>query len=378
MYSIRVISSFEEFQKLKDQWFDLWSNALFRTPYQQWEWVYNSIAHDNDVVSPYIILVEDHCSLIGIAPFVKKSYFFAEIISFAGQDVTSYPDFIIHKSADLCIIKQIFEFIQSSLRCDALELRITEPSPFLAQWRSAIVQDDCWAVVKEEAYTKRLRINIGEDFDAYFATLSKEMRYDIRAANRKLESKYDVSFSVSDLSTDFDEVMDDLLRLYSLKWGAGDFSLYKDYYRALHDDGRMKFFILKCDNKVVGIVAGSLVDDTVYIELTGFDYSILKIDIGKAFYSKLMPWCVENRYMYMDFMTGDQTYKFRYKPHVFMKWKINLYKSRYWYLYILLIRTFMFQCREIRRKIVKSAYSQRTVLNDLFIYLRSKITRYEQ
>jgi len=378
MYSMRVISSFEELYKLKDQWFDLWNKALFRTPYQQWEWIYNSIIHDNNVASPYIIIVEDHHNLIGIAPFVKKSYFFAKIICFAGQDVTSYPDFIIHKDADFCIITQIFVFIQSSLRCDALELRITEPSPHLTQWRSAIVHDDYWSVAKEQAYTKRLRVNIGRDFDAYFATLSKEMRYDIRTANRKLESKYEVLFSVSDSSTDFDTTMNELLRLYSLKWGAGDFSLYKDYYRALHDDGRMKFFILKCDNKVTGIVAGSLVDNTIYIELTGFDYSILKIDIGKAFYGKLMSWCVENGYPYMDFMTGDQAYKFRYKPQVFMKWKINLYKSRFWYLYISLIRIVMFHCRGIRRKVVKCSYSQRTVLNSLFISLRSKITRYEQ
>jgi CelD/BcsL family acetyltransferase involved in cellulose biosynthesis len=358
MYSVRVITALDEFVALKDEWNTLWLESAYGTPYQRWEWNHIWILSAGQERTLYVVVIEDdNGKLCGIAPLrISFSLGAIKVLSFISQEATAYPDFIIHRDANADIIYNIVLFLEKSRHCSALDLKIAEPSPYLNQLRDALRQTS-WHHFSEEGYTKRLKISIGDNYDAYIASLSKDMRQDVRGANRKLGEKFAVQFTATDQDSDFETNVEDLFRLHAMKWGGDSYSslsAYRTYYCSVQAGGGVKMFVLTCDGAPVGAVAASLLNDTIYLELAGFDFSILKVDLGKVFYSNLIRWAIAQGFSYIDFMTGEQEYKYRYNPEQTVKWKLSAYKSEPTYFIVDTIHNIKKIMLKIKNKIGRS------------------------
>jgi hypothetical protein len=376
MYSVRVITSLDEFVALKDKWNALWLEAAFRTPYQRWEWNYSWIVNTGQDKTLYVVVVVDsNAKLCGIAPLrVSFSFGLLKVLSCISHEATAYPDFILHKGSPREVLFEIITHLKNSNYCSSLDLKITEPSSTLELLRDAFKQAG-WRRMNEDGYTKRLRVYVGYDYEIYLSTLSRAMRTDIRYADRKLRKNFKVDFNVKDGGIDFEESMAEVLRLYALRWGGDprtNFPTFRAYYRATCASGGSKFFVLTCDGNPVGAVAASLLDDTIYVELTGFDFSIFKVDLGKIFYSNLFQWAIENGYSYIDFMTGEHEYKYRYNPEEMVKWKISAYKSDVIYLFIANYNMINENLQILKKNIARIVYPRDGILRKIIERLKHK------
>lgn len=371
MHNIKIIRTMDEVNALKSEWHALWINSAAKTPYQRWEWNYSWIKGTGQEKSLYIFTIRNKKSeLIGIAPFKKTTFLgLFKVLSFIGQETSSYPDFIVRGGQSSIVIRAFFQYIKERHDIMGLDLKICEPSPSIGILRE-ILQNVKWRKTVAEPYTTRLLVNFGDDYEKYLAVLSHDMRYAIRASVRKLNQQFEVKFCTTDDSArDFDRRMKTLFNLNALRWGGDPLIShpgYKNYYRASRDPGCSKIFTLSCNDVIVGAVGTSLMDNTIFAEVTGFDFSISKVDLGKVFYEYLFRWAVENKFTKLDFITGMEPYKLRYKPQELCKWRITTFKktsahnivASYWWL--------SSQKDVMKQRLVKSWLFQSTGLYRLY------------
>lgn len=329
MYTISVVRTIDAMVAMRDQWNELWSNAAHRTPYQSWEWNYSWIENSGHDDSLHVLVVTDGSArVVAIAPmYASFDLFSVRILSFIGDQATAYPDFLLHRDAPEELLLQMIGHLEGAADCSGVELKLTEPSPALGATRNAL-RASGWRRTSEERYTTRLRTYLGDDYDAYFATLSPKMRASIKVDNRKLEKRFQVEFRVC-AEDELEQGLSEVLRLNCLKWGGDPsaFSRYRQYYLRTHESGRCMVFLLLCDGKAVGGGTASLLDGTVYQEIAGYDYSICNVGLGKVMISRLIRWAIDSGFRYLDWMTGTHQYKYRYRPEELAKWKVAAYKS---------------------------------------------------
>jgi CelD/BcsL family acetyltransferase involved in cellulose biosynthesis len=334
MNNIKILTSLKEIESIKSEWNLLSKTNPNRTPYQRWEWNYSWIKGTGQEKSLYILTIKNQKGdLIGIAPFRKKTFLgLFKVLSFIGQETSSYPDFIVQADQAAFVIREFFEYINGCRDIMGLDLKICEPSPSIDILRE-IPQKAKWRELEVKPYTTRLLVNFGDDYEKYLARLSQKMRKEIRASVKKLNQQFEVGFYASDDSADnFDKRMKALFNLNALRWG-GDTLIshpgYREYYRSSRNLDCSRLFTLSCNGVIVGAVGTSLMDDTIFAEIAGFDFSVAKVDLGKVFYSRLFLWAIENHFTKLDFITGLEPYKLSYKPEALSKWKITAYKTKY-------------------------------------------------
>jgi hypothetical protein len=334
MYNIKIIRTLDEVDELKSEWYALWVNSAAKTPYQRWEWNYNWVKGNGQEKFLYILTIRNQKGdLIGIAPFRENTFLgLFKVLSFIGQETSSYPDFIVQADQAAIVIREFFQYINECCDIMGLDLKICEPSPSIYILRE-ILQNAKWRETEAEPYTTRLFVNFGDDYEKYLSRLSHDMRKEIRASVKKLNQQFEVRFcTADDPACKFEQRIETLFNLNALRW-AGDFSTmhpgYKEYYRSSRNIGCSRIFTLLCNGEPVGAVGASLMDDTIFAEIAGFDFSVAKVDLGKIFYYHLFLWAIENYFTKLDFITGVEPYKLRYRPEALSKWRITAYKTTF-------------------------------------------------
>ncbi len=331
-YNIETIQTMNDLIRIRDEWNCLWEKSINKTPYQRWEWIFKWIESTKQQHLMYIVIVRlKNGKLIGIAPLTcAHNFVFKNIHTFRliGQESSIYPDFIVNNNMVSDVIQIVINFIESKYKNIVLDFKISEPS--IAKEAIILSLKEKWYNVEDEKFTNRLIINIGTNYDKYLYRISKKMRQSIGNQTRKLLRMYEVDFLVCSNLSNLEWAMKRLFFLNSLKWGGNPEKSHlaaRECYKELAFRGASKVFLLKCDDKIVGGLSAYLIDQTVFINVVGFDYSIGTFDLGKIFYYYMFNWAIDNGYQYIDFSSGDQTYKYRYSPDVFPKSHITACNS---------------------------------------------------
>jgi len=332
MYRVELITSLVDMANLQDEWNELWRRSVVKTPYQRWEWNYNWIVGSRQERYLYLLIARDaDGNLAGIAPFKKNPVFgIFGIISFISPEVSCYTDFLLEKGNEANIISAFISFLDNISNNLAFTVKIAEPSLSI-EILKMILEENSWYEKNICEYTQRLIIFVGDDYDKYLSGLSRKMRQEIRFETKKLGENFDVSFCFSEQNSNFDDDMKMLFGLNVLRWGGEEKKshlVHRKCYRAFHRTDDVKVFSLSCDGKPVAAISALFAERTVFLEVAGFDYSFFKIDLGKVFYNYLFRWCAEHGYDQIDFSSGEEPYKFRYRPQEFAKWKIEAHRNR--------------------------------------------------
>lgn len=331
MFRIEVLRTLKELETIRAEWDSLWSRVACRTPHQSWQWNYLWVKIHNQEKSLHTVVVRDRQNkLVGLGPF-RKSLEIANVtvMSLISQEASTFTDLIVQDEKRPKIIQIIIDYL-IRYGCSALDLKICEPSPN-RQILTEHIETKRWFHVIEDVYTKRLRVDLGKGYSEYYAGLSRDMRYDIRSATKKLNQNYSVVFDADVEDSTFEDKLNACIQLNALRWGGNpsrNHPAYKAHYRSIYMNGGMRVYILTLNGRPAGAICGLLLDDTIYIELTGFDFSITKTEIGKVFYNNLFLWAIENGYRYVDFMTGEEPYKLSYCPEVLTKWRVLAQRNR--------------------------------------------------
>ena len=343
MFNISILGSLEDLASIRDEWCALASKCQNVTPYQTWEWNYHWIERSGQENSLYVVAVRNQeGSLVSIAPLQKKRRWGATwSVSFISQDASIYPDCLIRQGKDIPLVLSAILSHLFSGPIGMIDLVFSDPSPTIDFFRMKAGQEPKQLLAFRQ-YSKRLVVTIGPDYEKYLAGLGRKMRQEIRAETRKLQQQFDVGFLATGKGSDFDEKMRILFYLNSLKWGGDPDKTHpqrRACYLALSQSDKAIIFILTCNGKPVGALGALVMGNTLFAEVAGFDYSIAKIDLGKVFYHYVFQFCVIEGLNRFDFSSGEEPYKFRYRPEELGKYKLTLYKHHcYCILFNLIVK----------------------------------------
>jgi hypothetical protein len=329
-HDIGVVSTLDGLANLRDDWNTLWENSDDASSHQRWEWNYNWVKTSGEAHKLYVLSIRDQAGrLVGIAPLLRDRPLGLQFrLSFISQDASVDPDFIIENGKEEEVVGSILDFLYVQ-GVDVLDLVCSEPSKTISLLRDR-KKSDSWSAVDIREYSKRNLVRIGQNYDDYLLCLGNNMRTAIRYAVRKLNKLFSVGFSLATSEADFEERMGVLLHLNGLKWKIDPQRAYlerRECYRVLFRAGMANVFTLVCDGQPIGAVSALIAKKMLWVDITGFDFSFAKVDLGKVFYNELFQWAISNGIHTIDFGSGEEPYKLRYRPELLGKWRLILYRN---------------------------------------------------
>ncbi len=225
MEKIQILSKYEQFLSLQENWNDLLHRSNSDTIFLTFEWIKAWIDNFLDQDELFIITVSNEKSeILGIAPLCirkLKAYGFLPmkaLVFLGDRDAGSeYLDLIIVKGYEDKIIQCIFQFLRKNEKLyDFLFLKeIPESSLNLN-----LIESYSKKVGFKSKKVKRIcsEIKLPDSWEEYLRMRGRGRRWRIRAARRKLLQQYEVKFHILDRDDNIDDLLIALFRLHQKRW----------------------------------------------------------------------------------------------------------------------------------------------------------------
>lgn len=199
----------------------------------------------------------------------------------------------------------------------SLELRgLREDSPMLEAIVAAAPGAGYGA--KKEAEAVSPKLDLPASWDEYLGRLSKKDRHEMRRKMRRLDSAGKVELRIVTTAADALPLLDTLLRLMRAsnhhkeefldRPGMQEF--FRDMVATMADAGMLRFHVLDLDGLCVAMVLNLDVGGGVYMYNSGYDPAYSHYAVGLMSKALLIQDAIEQGRTCVDFMRGDESYKY--------------------------------------------------------------------
>jgi CelD/BcsL family acetyltransferase involved in cellulose biosynthesis len=193
----KIIKSFDELDRLKDDWRDLLTRSYTNTFFQTHAWISTWVKHNLKEDELHLILVYEE-KLIGIAPLYLKN----ETLRFIGDPLSDYSDFIIdkdYKKAALSLLHQEF----CKIECNHIQLMEVPRESYSLQY-----------------FNGKAAISKIEDSYKFIEGDFEKIRAEIYKDNRRLKKNMRDGFfrSIEWKKEDLELVLPTFFRLHQQRW----------------------------------------------------------------------------------------------------------------------------------------------------------------
>lgn len=329
--SIRAVRTEEELIGLKDCWNALLLKGNSPHIHSTFEWLYSWWKHMGDGAELFVLVAEQKGVPTAIAPLIirRVGRFYKNLMKFRqlcfmGVGFTDRADFIITQNRKETIKAFLYYAKAHDDLWDEMSLKqINDQSPNfkyledLAHARSP----------KGKRYKKTigpsiedLYLELNGSFEEYFGSLSKKFSSRIMTYIRQLERLGQLDFSVVE-SPDANII--DEIRSLNRKRNAltGRRSMFLDESKlrfllsvlpVLSKNSWLKLFQLRLDGRLVAYYLAFVFDNVLYVWNTSFDLAYSKHSVGRVLIYKMIEYSYARGYGRLDFMAGDEEYKFNW------------------------------------------------------------------
>lgn len=282
----------------------------FATPTFQRVW----LEHFQDGKSLRLLTARDGERLIGVAPVLCDG----AAAEFVGHySICDYMDFAITPGFET----QFLELVLRQLASDGvrqLDLRgLLDHSPTYAALQDAAGAGGFAVEKEEEALAPAAELP--DTWDEYLSRLSKKDRHELRRKLRRLDSAGgDVKFEVFTTADEADRLLDPFFTMMRAsnhhkeefldRPGMVDF--FRHIVRAMADDGMLRFYWLTLDGQPVAGVLNFDVAGRLYMYNSGYDPAYSHYAVGLMSKTLLIQDAIETGRTCVDFMRGDESYKY--------------------------------------------------------------------
>jgi hypothetical protein len=333
---IVCLTSLRELEPYADDWDRLAAGMPFRT----WTWLSGWWRHygplrDADVMRLQLAVLcafDDAETLVGIAPwYLETSTLRGRMLKAlgSGEVCSDYLGILCQPSLSDLVCEAMAEFLveqnhsddSAALRWDLLNLdgidagdrEITALAMHLAQNGCTAYQrpgPSCW------------RLSLPTQWDAYFGSLSKNLRRDAKRMDRDyINTGRAVLHSVEGLGQ-LPYAMNVLLELHQRRrrtlGEAGCFNsvrfttFYRNVVPRLFCQGQVDFYWLELDGKPVAAEYQLVGNGILYEYQAGLDPDAMECQPGKLLNLAILRRAIERGYHQYDFLRGDEPYKARF------------------------------------------------------------------
>ncbi len=310
MLRTRLIAGPELFQELKSPWQELAGGASSATPFQTWEWQSTWYAHYGGAKKPQAFLLYEGEDLVGVMPMIRRQGAWRTLRPM-GLGPSDYLHPLARNGYEEAVAQHLHAFL-SEANVDLVDMHQVRESRALARELKAepIEQATC------------LVLDLPDSYEAYLATLSKSLRYDVRKLDKSLfkEGRATVDPVGPD---EIGRGMDILFEQHKLRWrkrglpgaflGKGQ-NFHHEWASKAIKEGWLWLSVLNLDGRPIGAIYAMTLESTCYYYQAGFDPAQGSVSPGTLLVASTIRRAIEEGKQHFDFMRGDEGYKRRWKP----------------------------------------------------------------
>jgi CelD/BcsL family acetyltransferase involved in cellulose biosynthesis len=177
---------------------------------------------------------------------------------------------------------------------------------------------ECGFGVSEEVEAVAPRLSLPDSWEGYLASLGKKDRHELRRKIRKLyDSGAGVSFDVLSEQADVVAAMDEFLDLHTRsRADKTDFMtpemevFFRRMASAMAAEGLVRLFMLRVNGRPAASVLCFDAGSHLYLYNSGYDPEFSSLSVGLVSKALCLQWAIENGMSGLDFLRGDEPYKY--------------------------------------------------------------------
>ncbi len=320
-----VLHNDSAFDVLDSSWRALIPQSYADTPFQTTEFLKNwwSTRGGGEWVNPALWLgtAKDGTGEVrGVAPLFRQQdeQDLPRYMFLGSVEIADYLDFIVREADAPDFLNQVLDQVQTQepggAVLDLVNLREESPSAGILI-ASAKERGWQWSMTEEQVCPF---IPLGSDWETYLEGLKKKHRHEIRRKLRRLaENTSQQAFRI----VDGDHVvglMPEFLDLMLMDEEKKDFLTVpmRDFFLELAADGSgagwLKMAVLQVEHELAAAYLFFDHSQRILMYNAAFHPAAQSLSPGWVLLSKLIQWGIDNGRTELDFMRGDEAYKYRF------------------------------------------------------------------
>ena len=275
-------------------------------------WLRTWLSEFGGAVEPLVLTCGDG-SLAGVAPLMRAD----DRLTFIGDSaICDFMDVLVDPEHADSAYANLWQQLCAEDWTE-LELWGLMASSETRQRVKAYAAQQGYGVVEvEEAVSPRL--SLPGTWDDYLASLNKKDRHELRRKIRRLfDSGAAVDFEVLSEQADVVAAMDDFLDLHTRsRQDKTDFMtpemamFFRRMASALSAEGLIRLFMLRVNGKPAAAVLCFDAGSYLYLYNSGYDPEFSALSVGLVSKALCLRWAIENGMSGIDFLRGDEPYKY--------------------------------------------------------------------
>ena len=324
---IEVIQTLNEFQNIAVEWNELLKSSANHVPFLRHEYLitwWSTLGGGEWDQGDLFILTarDDQGKLRGIAPLFSTTNLDGEpaLMLLGSIEISDYLDLIVSAEDLSPFVQSLLEYL---IQPDVGEWKVLDLYNFLDDSPTLPVlkqsADDLGLSFTEEQIQPSPRVQLPGSWDEYLAGIQKKQRHEIRRKIRRAEGHMlPVRWYIIDKEEELDQAMDDFMDL--MAYDSEKASFLSDAMRtqmkactsaAFRADWLQLAFLEVADEKAAGYL-NFVYDNKIWVYNSGINFEHGRLSPGWVLLAYLIQWAIDNGKEMIDFMRGDEVYKYRF------------------------------------------------------------------
>lgn len=335
---IKLITEIEAFKKLEDQWNQLLSVSPIKSAFLTWTWVYSWWATYGQTRDLWIVTAWVDQTLVCIAPLMhekrKKGVANLKFLVNLGTPQSDAGGFLFDPKNRGGIDEVVnFIFSQKS-EWNIIELNVLFST---GQEREALIQlcNPADFFLKEEK-NEHYFIPLADEWNAFSSRLSKKFMHNLRRAEKLALTLGEVKIQHYSGELVSEKLVDKLVdinrhshfpRLYN---SQQEQTLLRELIRNGGEQSNwLDIYILEINGEAIAYEYGFVYEKQFESWRSGFDTNAPKsISVGKLLSMKVIQTCIQEGYLEIDLLRGNEAYKREWKPEVKIYSNIRIFNRK--------------------------------------------------
>ncbi len=304
----------EEFDRVSAEWEGLITQMPDPIPFATPTWQRVWLKHFLGERSLRLLTIRDGERLIGIAPLISEG----DRAEFVGNySICDYMDVVVTPGFEPQFFASLLEHLaeRGAKTLDLRGLRLETPT--LAAITAAAPAAGFTAVREDEALSPK--VCLPDTWDEYLSTLSKKDRHELRRKLRRLDTAGgDVALKVVTESVEAATELDTLFHLMRISSHhkeefldrPGMEAFFREMTATMAAEGMLRFYFLTFDGVAVASVLNFDLGGQLYMYNSGYDPAYSHYAVGLMSKTLLIKDAIENGRRCVDFLRGDEAYKY--------------------------------------------------------------------
>lgn len=325
----RIVTSLDEFLRLRESWAELLARSPFRNPFATFEWMEAWLSVFGECVRLLVVVVERKSGVVAIAPLCVQR---DGVLTFVGYPQNDYAD-ILCEPDDLdalaCVVRTLGDLRPECRRMvfDQMRESASWYTRFLDQLRQlglpvrTETADACPAMVIEDPEAAR-RMYYKRNISTYVNWFSKAGAF---------------SWNLYSDTPQALERLEDLFEQHVGRWQDTLTPSYfrdermREFYRAfvarMHPRGWVQFSSLTLDGRFLVFYLAFEYENRLYLYKTSYNPEFAKRSPGQVILRYVMDYALAHNICELDFARGDEGYKDRFANIVRHNRRVIVYRN---------------------------------------------------